>query len=157
MKQNAATFRWACLAVVTVLLVMFVASDLSTLNHRAAMITPLNFQQTATGMLRKELHALLGPPVLQRIVVGKVLDDQHMTVTFSSDVAPLRQRGYTDYVMETWCSPAITITAFVDANDQVVCRYSSAGQTQTLPGRFWPRRNVSLASGRDPLPTTVES
>ncbi len=153
MKQHAATFRWACLAVVTLLLVMLVASTLPILNQRDAMITPLSFQQIRTGMLRKELHALLGPPVLQHIVVGNVIDDQHVAINSSSDVTSLRHQGYTDYVMDTWYSPTITITAIVDTNDQVVCRYSSAGQTQTLVGQLWPRRNVSLASPRDSIPT----
>ena len=69
-----------------------------------------------------------------------------MTINLSENKAQLRDTGYRDYIWDAWFSPTITISAYVDANDRVVCRHSSGGQRQTLLGRIWPRQRVTLAA-----------
>ena len=41
---------------------------------------------------------------------------------------------FQEYVRYVWISPRITITSIVDADDKVVCLYSSGGQSRDLHG-----------------------
>lgn len=124
---------------------MTAALCVSSILRRDAWITPANFRRIHIGMTRTELHDLLGRPSHERLVLGIVKSSGSMTVNFTNNKEQMRGSGYRDYIYETWFAPTITISAFVDANDEVVCRYSSRGQRQTVLGRIWPRRRVALA------------
>ncbi len=138
---------WRTAIVTASLLVLAVmAFSLTALYQRDAMITPENFQRVQIGMTRSQLHALLGPPGRQLLVLGLVKDARTITTNFGGDQKRLRERGYKDYVLDSWCSQVISIAVFVDENDKVVCCYPSGGQDQTLLGRVWPRKRVTLAS-----------
>ena len=112
-------------------------------------LTNIDFQNVQIGMTRAELHRLLGSPDHEQIVLGMVTSPTSMTVNFSDGEyrKRLQRSGYNDHILECWFSPSITIMAYVDAKDQVVCRYSAGGQRPDVLGRIW-RKRVSLESSK---------
>ena len=133
------TFVAACAGLLLIVVVC-----VAVVLRSKPQITRTTFQNIRIGMTRTELHDLLGEPGSQQALLGIVNSSTSMTINFREDQARLRDSGYRDYIFESWFSPTITIMAYVDANDRVVCRYSAAGQNQTLLGRIWPKRRVIL-------------
>lgn len=160
MKKSTLSRRWVCLAAVSAIAMATVAVGIATTNRRDAKITPKNFRRISVGMSRSELHTLLGRPTNQQIILGLVTDPKSLTTNSFGNPKELRQRGFADYVMDSWASPTISVTVIIDANNQVVCRYSSAGQTQTLLGRLLghlrPQAEVTVATLPKPAPTDDE-
>ncbi|HRX83163.1 MAG TPA: hypothetical protein P5307_29055 [Pirellulaceae bacterium] len=151
MDKRLSKTLWTAIVVAALFVAVVITFSVRTIARQNAMVTPKNFQQVQIGMTRAELHSLLGPPRHERLVLGVIKDAQTITVNLSTDHEQLRSLEYLDYVMESWSSPAITIMAFTDAKGEVVCRYSSAGQSQTLLGLVWPRKRVTLASTGDSI------
>lgn len=134
-----------------VAVVLMVAVCVAVLVRVKPHLTNTDFQNVQIGMTRAELHRLLGSPDHEQIVLGMVTSPTSMTVNFSDGEyrKRLQSSGYNDHILECWFSPSITIMAYVDAKDQVVCRYSAGGQRPDVLGRIFSRRKrVSLQSSK---------
>ena len=132
---------FAAVAVAAVLIVSICV--VFALNQRPQLAAS-DFQKVQIGISRTDLHKILGRPHHEQIVLGKVTSPTSITVNFSTGEAKKRLKGsgFSDHILDCWFSPSITIHAYVDASDQVVCRYSTGGQQTTFLRRIWPQRRV---------------
>ncbi len=99
-------------------------------------VTRAVFAKIRIGMSQDDLRDLLGRALdFQTMDLGRVDGPEHYAVNFGTDPKELRRAGYQDYRREVWISSEVTITVVSDSGEQVVCRYSSGGQSRLRD--FW--------------------
>jgi hypothetical protein len=115
----------AVLVTLTLALVIAVVGYANKIRNTA---TRENFAKIVIGMSQAQVHEIFGPPDIKTMELGLVEGPDRYTINMSQSIEERRARGFEMYSHEQWSSGEITVTAILDSEGKVVCRYSGSGQ-----------------------------